>query len=179
MGLKSTKWQKLWLIAGNLIILRSLCGLLLPEQRSVMQSSRQAHWVAIVWYVWCWYNGVVYLISFIPWLSTLSSFSWGPLCRQKSTHMKTHTVYAYLHLYPQSRFSGQHTRNMFCKCNLWVWIFTGVKWKALISLYFQPILVESAVRQRLPLYCSYFVLQYCANLIIQCCSYKRLPSIPV
>lgn len=31
----------------------------------------------------------VYLITFIPWLPTISSFTWGSLCKQTYTHKHT------------------------------------------------------------------------------------------
>ena len=84
------------------------------------------------------FNGFVYLISFIPRLSTLPSFSWGPLCRHRCSHMNTHTVHAYLHLYPHSvNWAGQllseSPLSILYRCELWERILTGVKWKGTIS----------------------------------------------
>lgn len=75
-----------------------------------------------------------YLISFIPWLPALSSFSWGPLCRQMRTHKHTTTVKPGSYLNTDSFLKSAHMKHFaFFRFDLWVWIFTWVQWKSGIS----------------------------------------------
>lgn len=120
----------------------------------------------------------------------------GP-CVDKCTRINTHAIHACLHFYPQTlswagqllkyRFTSQaqtHVKHIVLfRFDLWVWVFPGVKWKSGISPW---TLLSANLGRRwnkteaaIVLFMLQYVVQYCANLIIQCYSYGRLLSIPV
>lgn len=137
-GRKTTDLPSLF--TGNLVILSNMCGLSLQRRLSA-KGVRQWDTSDIDFMI------LDYLISFIPWLPALSSFSWGPLCRQMCTHKHTTTVKLGSYLNTDSFLKPAHMKHFaFFRFDLWVWIFTGVQWKKqnfTLNLIFSLVLVET------------------------------------